>query len=579
MISLLHNLRRKDWLFSAVAVVLVLLQVWLDLKVPEQMEQITRLIQSGQATPETVLLPGGSMLLCALGSFLFAAAGSVFVAAAATNFGTSLRKNLFEKVQAFSAADFEAFSTASLITRTTNDVMQVQMLLVMGLQSMIKAPVMVVWAAMKIVDKSAAWTISVAAAIGLLLLLVGTCFALSLPYYQKLQSMTDTLNGVTRDHLSGIQVVRAYNAQGHMEKKFETANRKLTDAHLFTGQVMAVMTPGIQAIMSGLNLAIYLIGAVLIDRAAAMERIGLFSDMVVFSQYSIQIVMAFMMLIMSLTALPRAAVSAGRILEVLDKDTRQEPAETADPIPAVGSITFRDVSFRYPEGREDVLKNVSFEILPGETVAIVGPTGAGKTTLLNLIPRLQDASAGQVLVDGVDVKQFSGAELRDRIGYATQKAVLFSGSVRENILFGNRQAGPDISEALEIAQAGAFVQASPEGTGAKVAQFGKNYSGGEKQRLAIARTIARNARILIFDDAFSALDYRTECSLRRALAEAFPDTTKLIVTQRIATIMDVPRIIVLNEGEIVGIGSHGELMERCGVYRTIASLQLDQEVE
>lgn len=574
MLRIFQNLRKKDWLLLGIAACLVVAQVWLELEIPEYMAQITQIIQANQDAYSTILLPGSKMVVCALISFAFSGAASVFVSAAAANFGTTLRKRLFEKVQSFDLEDVAHFSGASLITRTTNDVMQVQMLLVMGLQAGVRAPLMAVWAISRIAGKSAEWTLPVAAALGLALLMSCTCFVISAKYYQKLQKYTDDVNRITREHLTGIPTIRAYGAEEYQRGQFEAANQALSGAHLATGRVMAVLTPGIQAIISLLNLAIYGIGAILISRVSMVEKILLFSEMLVFSQYSIQIIMSFMLMIMSFAILPRSSVSARRILEVLEREP-SIPEGTLEPEShAPGSeIEFQNVSLRYPGARENALHHLSFRIFPGETVAFVGPTASGKTSVMNLLPRLYEATEGRILIDGTDIKNFQRQTLRNRIGYALQKPSLFSGTIQSNIALGS-SSRKDCTPALETAQGLDFVQALPQGIASPVAHSGDNFSGGEKQRLAIARALFRNPKILIFDDAMSALDYGTEKRLRQELSSRYPNATKLIVTQRIATIMDVSKIIVMDHGYLVGMGTHQELLEGCEAYRTMAALQL-----
>jgi ATP-binding cassette subfamily B protein len=477
-------------------------------------------------------------------------------------------------------AEVGKFSTASLITRTTNDVMQVQMLIVMGLQAIIKAPVMGVWAVTKISGKSREWMFSTAAAVVLLLIIVVVGVALVLPKFRKLQKMTDELNRVTRENLTGLRVVRAYNAENYQEAKFEKANNDLVKAHLFTGRTMAFMMPSIQLVMNGLTLAIYWVGAYLIENAALTEKIGLFSDMIVFTQYAIQVVMAFMLLVMLFMIVPRASVSAKRILEVLETPLSIEDGTVDDkPGDQRGEVEFRHVSFRYPGAEENVLSDVSFTAHRGETVAFIGSTGSGKSTVVNLVPRFYDATDGEILVDGCNVKDYTQEALRNKIGYVSQKAILFSGTVRENIAFG--ECGHDLDssviESVYTAQASEFVEKMDGGYDAHIAQGGGNLSGGQKQRLSIARAICRHPEIMIFDDSFSALDYKTDRELRKRLNTDCRDCTKLIVAQRIGTIRDADRIVVLEEGKVVGIGTHDELMKTCDVYQQIAYSQLSKE--
>jgi ATP-binding cassette subfamily B protein len=563
------------------AVVFIVVQVWLDLKMPDYMTEITRLVQTQGSEMSDVLTAGGKMLLCAVGSLLSAVIVAAFAAQIATNFGATLRGRLFDKVQSFAMAEVGRFSTASLITRTTNDVMQVQLLIVMGLQAIIKAPVMAVWAVTKIAGKSGEWMISTAAAVAALLVIVSVGVALVMPKFKKLQKMTDELNRVTRENLTGLRVVRAYNAEEYQEAKFEKANDDLVRAHLFTGRTMAFMMPSIQLVMNGLTLAIYWIGAALIDSAGMAEKIGLFSDMIVFTQYAIQVVMAFMLLVILFMIFPRASVSAKRILEVLDMPLSiRDGQETQGSGDQRGEVEFRHVTFRYPGAEEPVLHDVSFTAHKGETVALIGCTGSGKSTVVNLVPRFYDVTDGEIFVDGRNVKDYTQQSLRHKIGYVSQKAVLFSGSVRENIAFGD--CGHEIDsgsvvEAAYTAQASEFVEKMEGSYDAHIAQGGGNLSGGQKQRLSIARAICRHPEIMIFDDSFSALDYKTDRELRKQLNTDCKDCTKLIVAQRIGTIRDADRIVVLDEGKVVGMGTHQELMDSCEVYQQIAYSQLSKE--
>ena len=582
MLRILKYLKKKDWGIAIVAAAFIVAQVWLDLKMPDYMSEITLLVETEGSEMSAILAAGGKMLLCALGSLLSSIAVAVAAARIGTDFAGVLRREQFARVQSYSMAEIGRFSTASLITRSTNDVMQVQMLIVMGLQSIVKAPVTAAWAIAKISGKSREWTMSTAAAVILLLLLVIVCVALTLPKFRKLQRLTDDLNRVTRENLTGLRVVRAYNAETYQEAKFDRANDELTRAHLFTSRTMAFMMPTIQMIMSGLSLAIYWLGAVMIENAGAGDKLGLFSEMVVFSQYAMQVVMAFMMLVMIFLILPRASVSAKRILEVLDTEPSIQDGPGAEPEKDKrGRVEFRNVSFRYPDAEGYVLHDISFTAEPGQTVAVIGSTGCGKSTLVNLIPRFYDASEGEVLVDGVNVKDYTQRRLRDRIGYVSQRATLFTGTVRQNVAFGDngRSAIPeeDVIESVYTAQAAEFVEKLPDGYDARIAQGGSNLSGGQKQRLSIARAVCRRPEILIFDDSFSALDYRTDRALRERLKADCGEGTKIIVAQRIGTIRDADRILVLDQGELAGAGTHEELMKTCEVYREIAYSQLTEK--
>ncbi|MGM9665958.1 MAG: ABC transporter ATP-binding protein [Eubacteriales bacterium] len=582
MIKLLKNFRKTEWALAFVSVAFIVAQVWLDLRIPEYMYEITALVQTEGSTMAEILSAGGKMLLCALGSLASAVIVAVCSAKIASGFGGILRGKLFRKVQSFSMEEIGHFSTSSLITRSTNDINQVQMIIVMGLQMLIKAPVMAVWAIGKIAGKASEWTMTTAVAIVILLIIVGTCLLIATPKFKKMQKLTDDLNRVTRENLTGLRVVRAYNAEEYQENKFEDANRALTSNAMFGQRVMSFMMPSIQLVMSGLSLAIYWIGAIIINNAGIADKITLFSDMMVFSQYAIQVVMSFMMLVMIFMMLPRASVSAKRINEVLNTEpTIHDGKQTEGKDDVVGEVEFRNVSFRYPNAEEYVLENISFTAKKGETVAFIGSTGCGKSTVINLIPRFYDATEGQVLVDGEDVRNYTQKALRNKIGYVAQKATLFKGSVRSNVAYGdNGRLPPDTDEvksAVCTAQASDFVEKMEDTYDGYIAPGGTNLSGGQKQRISIARAIARNPEILIFDDSFSALDYKTDRILRKSLNERCAGTTRLIVAQRIGTIRDADKIIVLENGRIVGMGKHEELMQNCEVYRQIAFSQLSKE--
>ena len=523
------------------------------------------------------------MLLCAFGSLLVTVLVAVCASRIASNFSAIVRGKLFDKVQSFSMEEIGRFSTASLITRSTNDVTQVQMLIVMGLSIMLRAPIMAVMAILKIVDKSWQWTLSTGVAVVVLLVVVIICVSLCMPKFKRLQSLTDDINQVTRENLTGLNVVRAYNAEAYQEEKFEKVNKDLTDTHWFTSKTMAFMMPTIMMIMNGLSLAIYWIGAVLINDAQDMQgKFTLFSDMVVFSSYAMQVVMSFMMLVMIFIMLPRASVAAKRILEVLDTEPSIEDG-TRDTFPVMkdGEVEFKDVSFKYPDAEEYVLEHISFSAKKGETIAFIGATGCGKSTAINLIPRFYDATEGEVFVDGVNVKEYTQEALHNKIGYVSQKAILFSGTIADNVAYGENGKAPatqdDIAMAVKVAQASEFVEKKDQGYDGYVAQGGSNFSGGQKQRLSIARAIARQPEILIFDDSFSALDYKTDRILREALRKECKDATKIIVAQRIGTIRDADKIIVLDDGQIAGMGTHDELMKNCEVYQEIAYSQLSKE--
>ena len=582
MVKLLKKLTWKDFILAAVAFVFIIVQVWLSLTMPDYMSEITKLVQTKGSKMNDILIAGGKMLACALGSLLAAVCTSICASKISSNFSANLRGQVFHKVQSFSMEEIGNFSTASLITRSTNDITQVQMLIVMGLEVLLKAPIMAVWALCKISTKNWQWTASTGVAVVVLLSFVCVCVAVALPKFKKLQSLTDNLNRVTRENLTGLNVVRAYNAEGYQQKKFNDANDELTKTQLFANRTMGTMMPGIQMVMNGLMLAIYWIGAYLISNAQMFDKLTIFSDMIVFTQYAMQVVMSFMMLVMIFVLLPRASVSAKRINEVLDMPLSIKDGTKENGIDGKkGEVEFRNVSFCYPDAEKDVIEDISFTAHKGETIAFIGSTGCGKSTVINMIPRFYDATKGEVLVDGVNVKEYTQKALRNKIGYVSQKAVLFTGSIKSNVAYGdNGTKGftDDVGkQAIETAQAKEFVDKTEGGVDAFVAQGGSNFSGGQKQRLSIARAICRHPEILIFDDSFSALDYKTDRVLRDTLRKTCADATRFIVAQRIGTIRDADKIIVLDDGKIAGMGKHNELMETCEVYRQIAYSQLSKE--
>ncbi len=581
MLSIFKHLRRKEWALVLVSIGFVYAQVWLDLKLPDYMREITTLLQTSSQSLSEIWLAGGKMLLCALGSLATSVMVGFFAARIAASVAFRTRASLYSKVEAFSMEEINRFSTSSLITRSTNDITQVQMIIAMGLQIMIHAPLMAGMAIAKIAGKNWNWSLATGVAVLFMLLLVSTLVIFALPKFKIIQSLTDKLNAATRENLTGVRVVRAYNAEGYQEAKFEKANENLTRTNLFTSRLMAIMMPGMTLVMNGLMLAIYWIGAYLIDSAGFMQRIGLFSDMVVYIAYAMQVVMAFMMLVMIFIMLPRATVAARRINEVLDTRTHILDGSKEPPSWGTGQVEFRDVSFKYPQADEYVLKNVTFTANAGEVVAFIGSTGSGKSTLINLIPRFYDPTEGQILIDGQDVRDYRQEDLHNKIGYVPQRAVIFSGTVKSNIAFGETAGTPpdddDVKTAAEIAQASEFIETLEGGYEAHVSQGGTNLSGGQKQRVAIARAVAREAEILIFDESFSALDYKTDRELRKQLAEQTIGSTTFIVTQRIGTIRHADKIIVLDQGQVVGIGTHDELLKNCTVYQEIASSQLSKE--
>lgn len=585
MLRILKHLRWKEWLLVAACVVLIVGQVQLDLALPDYMSEITRLVQTEGSQMSDILLAGGKMLLCALGSMLLTVCTTFFTAQIASRFSARLRGEMYRKVVGFSNEEINRFSTASLITRTTNDISQLQMFFSFGMQSLIKAPIMAFIAVGKISTKSWEWSLLTGGVIAFVCVLLVFIMLYAVPRMKKMQALTDNLNRITRENLTGLQVVRAYNAESYQEGKFAKANEEMTRNSQQANIAMSVMNPGMNLAMNGLTLGIYWIGAALISAiavtspAAMMERIGLFSDMVVFMQYAMQVIMAFLMLVMIFVMLPRVTVSASRVNEVLDTKARIVDGKETQGKPGMkGEIEFRGVSFRYPDADGDAIHHISFTAHHGQTVALIGATGCGKSSIINLIPRLYDATSGQVLVDGVDVRDYTQDALRSKIGFVPQKAFLFAGTVSSNVGYGEDNASDAaIRKAVSIAQAAEFVESPEVGYSGTVAQGGSNFSGGQKQRLSIARAVARDPEILVFDDSFSALDYKTDHALRQALREQTSGTTNIIVAQRIGTIRDADCILVIEDGAIVGKGTHRELMENCKVYQEIAYSQLSKE--
>ena len=581
MFNIFKYLKPKEWLMVGVSLVFIVSQVWLELKMPEYMERITTLVQTPGSAMNEVWRAGGFMLLCALGSLIGAIFVGFFAARIAASFSQRLRGLLFGKVESFSMEELNRFSTASLITRSTNDVTQIQLFITIALQLIVKAPIMAVWAIVKIAGKGFEWSLATGAVVLVLMLLVAFLMILVFPKFRKMQTLTDNITRVTRENLTGLRVVRAYNAESYQEDKFEAANQELTSTQLFTSRAMALMMPMMMLLMGGLSLAIYWIGAYLIDAAEIADRLPIFANMVVFSQYAMQVIMSFIMLVIMFIMMPRASVAAKRINEVLETDPVIKDGSQANGLPEqTGEVTFRNVGFKYPDAAEYVLKNISFTVKRGETVAFIGSTGSGKSTLINLVPRFFDVTEGEVLIGGINVKDYKLEALYNKIGYVPQKAVLFKGTVSSNIAYGesDHTYGEDeVKTAVRIAQGADFVEKMEGGYNAAVAQNGANVSGGQKQRLAIARAVCRKPEIYIFDDAFSALDYKTDRLLRSALKKETAGITSLIVAQRIGTIMDADRIIVLDEGRMVGQGTHQELLKSCTVYREIAMSQLSEE--
>jgi ATP-binding cassette, subfamily B, multidrug efflux pump len=582
MLKIFKYLKRNEWLLVLVSIVFIVTQVWLDLKLPDYMAEITTLIQTEGTGTSELVVPGLYMLLCAIGSMVAAIIVGFFAAKIAAGLSMRLRGMVFNKTLSFSMEEINGFSIASLITRSTNDITQIQLIVAMGLQLIIKAPILAVWAVIKISGKSWQWTAATGGAVGALIVMLAAIIILVMPKFQSIQRLTDNLNRVTREHLTGLRVVRAYNSERYQEGKFEKANDDLTKTNLFANRLLALFFPGMTFIMSGLSVAIYWIGAHLINAADSLDRIGVFSNMVVFSSYAVQVVMAFMMVSMIFIMMPRAAVSAKRVMEVLETESKiMDGNVTEGQSDIVGEVEFRNVSFKYPDAEAPILQNITFKAQKGETVAFIGSTGSGKTSVINLIPRFYDATDGEVLVDGVNVKNYTQEALHNKIGYVPQRAVLFSGTVASNVVYGDngktKSSEDMIKKAVEIAQSKEFVEKMEGQYEGHISQGGGNVSGGQKQRLSIARAIYREPEIYIFDDSFSALDYKTDHILRSALKKGTKDATTLIVAQRIGTIKNADRIIVLEEGRVVGNGTHEELLESCKTYQEIAYSQLSKE--
>ena len=581
MFKLFKNLTKKDVITILISVVLIVFQVWLDLKLPDYMSEITRLVQTEGSTINDILVQGGYMLACAGGSLIAMIIVGYLTSSVSANFSRTLGKKVFEKVQGFSMEEIKLFSTSSLITRTTNDITNVQMLISMGTQLIIKAPITAVWAVFKILNKSWTWSMLTGLAVLILLVTIAVLVLTVLPKFKIVQKLIDNINALTRENLTGIRVVRAFNAEKYQEDKFEVGNHKLTSTQLFNQRMMSIMPPIMYLIMNLLTLGIYFLGASLISDAGMASKLTLFSDMVVFSSYAMQVIMSFLMLAMIFIMYPRASVSADRINEVLETETKIKDGKFSGKTKKEGEVEFKNVSFMYPDSQEYVLKDISFTAKKGEVVAFIGSTGSGKSTLINLVPRFYDTTRGEVLVDGINVKDYKLETLHNKLGYVPQRAVMFGGSVNYNVAYGENGKGKKsekkIQEAVHVAQAEDFVLKMPETYDSYIASGGTNVSGGQKQRLAIARAIARDPEIYIFDDSFSALDYKTDFVLRSELKKYTKNATSLIVAQRIGTIINADKIIVLDKGECVGMGTHQELMKTCKVYQEIAYSQLSKE--
>ena len=581
MLKLLRNMKKEQWLLVILVFILIIAQVWLELKMPDYMSEITKLVQTKGSRMQDILVNGGYMLLCTVGSLILSIIVGYYTANISANFSMNVRKRLFNKVESLDIAEVKEFSTSSLITRTTNDITQIEMLISMGLHLIIRSPIMAIWAITKILNKSWEWSALTGLAVIILLTMIGILTIIVVPKFKIVQKLTDKLNGVTRENLTGLRVVRAFNAEQYQEEKFEDVNNKLTKQQLFNQKTFSLMQPVMFFIMHSLSIAIYVVGAYMINDASYTEKIVIFGNMIVFSSYALQVIMSFLMLAMIFMTLPRAEVSAKRINEVLDTKNTIKEGNIEESSKEIGTVEFKNVSFKYPDADEYLLQNIFFKANKGETVAFIGSTGSGKTTLINLIPRFYDATEGEVFVDGVNVKEYKSEFLNNKIAYVPQKAVMFNGTVKFNVAYGDNGKGKKseklIKEAINIAQATEFVEKMDNGYETHIARGGSNISGGQKQRLAIARAIARNPEIYIFDDSFSALDYKTDSVLRRELKKHTKDATCLIVAQRIGTIMNADKIIVLDEGKIAGIGTHKELLKNCEVYKQIALSQLSSD--
>ncbi len=581
MFKILKNFRKKDVLLILICIALIAFQVYLDLKLPDYMSEITRLVQTEGSKISSVLEQGSYMMLCAFGSLIDAIIVGYLSSFISATFSMNLRKKLFEKVQSFGMEEMKKFKTSSLITRTTNDITNIQMFISMGLQMLIKAPITAVWAILKILNKSYEWSALTGACVVVLLGVIIFLMIVVLPKFKLVQKLIDKINDVTREHLTGIRVVRAFNAEDYQESKFEHYNNKLTNTQKFTQKMMSIMSPIMYLIMNLLTLGIYFIGSYLILNATLSMKIELFSNMVVFSSYAMQVIMSFLMLAVIFIMYPRTAVSIDRINEVCDTNSSIIDGNIKTPTKIKGEVEFKNVSFKYPDSDEYVLKDISFKASKGETVAFIGSTGSGKSTLINLVPRFYDATEGEILVDGINVKDYTLRTLHNKLGYVSQKAGMFNGSISYNVSYGDNGKGKiltkKIQEAVKVAQAEEFVKKMPTGYSYNLSQGGTNISGGQKQRISIARSIARNPEIYIFDDSFSALDYKTDYQLRTKLKKYTNDATILIVAQRIGTIINADKILVLDNGKCVGIGTHEELLKKNKVYREIAYSQLSKE--
>ena len=581
MLKLLKVFGKLEWFTVFIIFWLIFGQVWLDLKLPDYMQEITVLVQTEGSKMHDILLNGGYMLLCAFGSLLLAVGTGYLIAGLSAKFSLKTRKRLFDKVLNLGLHETKSFQTSSLITRTTNDITQVEMLIGMGLQMLIKAPITAIWAITKILNKSTEWSMLTAVAVGILLLTIGILTIIVMPRFKIVQKLTDKINGVTRENLNGIRVVRAFNAEDYQEGKFDMVNTKLTKTQMFNQRTFAVLSPIMYLVMYYLTLSIYFVGAYLIKDSLMADKLELFGNMIVFSSYAMQVIMAFLMLAMIFMILPRAQVSAKRINEVLNtKESIIYGKLDHNTTGEEGTVEFKNVSFKYPDAEEYLIRNISFKANKGDTVAFIGSTGSGKSTLINLVPRFYDATEGEVLIDGVNVKDYTEEYLYSLLGYVPQKAVMFDGTIKENVTYGKdskNKGMKEIEAATKVAQAEEFISKMDDGLDSHIARGGTNVSGGQKQRLSIARAIAKDPEIYIFDDSFSALDYKTDATLRKSLKDYTKNATSLIVAQRIGTIMNADKIIVLDSGKCVGMGTHKELLKSCEIYKQIALSQLTEE--
>ena len=578
MTKLLKEFNKKDYFLVLVCTLLIIFQVWLDLRLPDYMSEITKLVQTEGSKMSDILSQGGYMLLCALGSLISAFIVGYLTSYISATFSQKTRKTLFTKVQSFSMEEIKKFKTSSLITRTTNDITNIQMFISMGLQMLIKAPITAVWAILKILGKNYRWSIATGVAVVVMLSVIGTLMLIVLPRFKIVQKLIDNINDKTRENLTGVRVIRAFNAEKYQEDRFEEGNQKLTNTQMFNQRMMSIMSPTMYLIMNLLPLSIYIIGAGLINNAGMFDRLNLFSDMVVFSSYAMQVIMAFLMLAMIFVMYPRASVSVERIMEVIDTKTKITDGEFLGNTKLMGEVEFKNVSFKYPDADEYILKNISFKAKKGDTLALIGSTGSGKSTIVNLIMRFYDATEGEILIDGKNIKEYKLDALYKKIGYVPQRAVMFNGSVKYNISYGDKKVSEkDMKNAARVAQASEFIDKMPKGYDANVSSGGTNISGGQKQRLAIARAVAKDPEIFVFDDSFSALDYKTDYTLRKELKKNAKDKTNIIVAQRIGTILNADEIIVLENGFVKGCGTHAELLKKCKVYKEIALSQLSKE--